>query len=395
LAIGLLFILKLLLPTSRENRTTYIIKDQFECVQIVAGKTFNGKTNILSAFKARAKSNERLVATFGIDNAFTTAESKRHSEYRNKVGPLLTPDWSSVARAAQNQANTYFPGNLVCLVQSFVLKMTINVLFQSDLSMLDNQTISFVAVEINRLWVNSKVPRQTVYWTRQHKLHKALRQLVPGCDPLDPQTNPMNLIIPAFETMWRVVLRCFIEVRYRNSKEMKEWIASLRIYLENPVSLSDHACKEHASITVVCSLVREALRLYPPTRHIHREFEFADSSQVSAVADIEELHRDTNIWGFDAECFRPSRWASTNSEQSKAWMPFGASPFLCPAKPEFGPRMIGILVAALVTTFSDAKYELQREGVRGQMETAEFFGPLNSERHSYEELYLEENAPCA
>lgn len=172
-------------------------------------------------------------------------------------------------------------------------------------------------------------------------------------------------------------------------------MAALRIYLENPASQQGHAYEEK-EIVVTSSIVREALRLYPPTRHIHRHFESASGSSTLAIADIEGLHRDTEIWGSDADCFRPSRWASISheSEQLKAWMPFGASPFLCLAKPDFAPRMIGILVAALVDAFADVKYELRVEGPRGQMDMAEFYGPLRSERDSYEELFLEVNAPC-
>jgi hypothetical protein len=75
-------------------------------------------------------------------------------------------------------------------------------------------------------------------------------------------------------------------------------------------------------------------------------------------------------------------------------MPFVSSPFACPAKSEFGPRMVDILLASLVDAFSDVKFELQLEGPRGRMDMAEFHGPLRSERSSYEELSLEVNARC-
>lgn len=144
------------------------------------------------------------------------------------------------------------------------------------------------------------------------------------------------------------------------------------------------------------SIVYEALRLHPPTRHVHCHFRFPDDSSIYAVADIEGLHRNIDIWCSDAYCFRPSRWAdiSQESKQFKAWMPFGASPFLCPAKPDFGPRMIGTLVAALVEAFRDKRYELRIPGPRGRMDLAEFHGPLCSKRDSYEDLFVEVNAPC-
>jgi hypothetical protein len=364
----------------------YTTTNQAKCAQIIAGSVLNGTKNTLSKLEGRARANTRLIHAFGIDNAFTTEKAERHSEYRTKVNTHIRPDWDKVARDAKGLAVTYqYPQNLVHLVQCFVLKMVINLIYRQDLSMLDDETVTFVATEINRIWIQSKEPRRIVPWRKQHKLHEALGRLIPGCNLLDPQANPMSLILPAFETMWRVVLRCFIEVRFRGAKETNEWAAALNTYLEDPNPQG-----------VATSLVREALRLYPPTRHIHRYYRFDDGSSILAIADLEGLHRDTEVWGPDADCFKPLRWESINlhPKQLKAWMPFGGSPFVCPAKSEFGPRMIGILVASLVEAFSDAKFELQREGPRGRMDIAVFHGPLHSERNSYEELSLEVNAPC-
>ena len=175
---------------------------------------------------------------------------------------------------------------------------------------------------------------------------------------------------------------------------MNDWTDALAAYLEHPSPQDGGICEE--DMEMVDSIVREALRLYPPTRHIHRHYTFTNGSSLLAIADIEGLHRDTEVWGPDADAFEPGRWVgmTRDCEQKKAWMPFGGSPFVCPAKSDFGPRMIGILVASLVEAFSDDKYELRREGPRGRMDLAVFEGPLLSERNAYEELYLEQNACC-
>jgi hypothetical protein len=391
LAIGLMFVLKSLLPDMIRKCTVHRTKDRVECIQIVAGRILHGTKNTLSVLESRARANKRLIDTFGIDNAFTTKENQRHNDYKTEVGTLLKPDWAAVAQTAKEQASSYHLGNLVCLVQSFVLKMTINVFFGCDPLKLDDDSVSFVATEINRLWTESKVSRRAIQWNKQYKLHEALLRLIPDCDPLDPQENPLNLILPAFETMWRVVLRCFVEVGYRGAKEKEVWIAALKAYLEHSGPLSDQACKENVDVATVRSLIRETLRLYPPTRHIHRHFECDNGTSTFAIADVEGLHRDVEIWGADAHVFKPSRWKSISveSQQWKAWMPFGVSPLVCPAKPDFGPRMIGVLVAALVATFCGEAHELLEEGPHGHMNIAEITGPLRCERDSYKMLYLE------
>jgi hypothetical protein len=376
----------------RRSQTIYTTKDQSECAKIIAGSIFKGDANILSKYEARAQANQRLRSAFGIDNAFTTGHSQRHKDYRNTIGTMLKPDWIMVAGAAKRLARSQRPQNLVNLVQSFVLKMTINVLFRPDFPSLDDDSISLVASEINHIWIRSKSPRHIVPWPKQDRLHDALRLLVPNQDPLDPLRNPMNFVLPAFETMWRIVLRCFIEVRYRGAEETEGWIAALKLFLASPSLPLDDPHEEQGGMANAMAIVREALRLYPPTRHIHRHFQFASGSSVLAIADIEGLHRDTGIWGSDADCFRPSRWADVRHEpeQLQAWMPFGSSPFLCPAKPDFGPRMVGILVAALVDAFSDARYELSAGDATGQREPARFYGLLCSGRDSYQGLFLEE-----
>jgi hypothetical protein len=376
---------------------TRIVRTQVECARVIAGKSPTGTANALNALEARAKANARLVYTFGIDNAFTTVQSRRHCQFRTQVTTLLTPDWVVISKAATDQAGQIYPGHLVSLVQSFVLKMIVHILFGRDLAALDNENVSFVAAEINRLWSESKVPHGAMAWAKHGKMHRALYQLLPDCDPLNPQETALNLILPAFETMWRVVFRCFIEVRYRGAEERLGWTEALRVYLVDPCSQSDDACSGNRNVAVVRAIVCEILRLYPPTRHIHRHIECTGDLPTRATADIEGLHRDKGIWGEDASRFKPSRWtnASLDPTKLKEWMPFGGSPFLCPAKPDFGPRLISILVAALVVEFYDEKYELLKEHPRGQKDIARFDGPLRSERDSYQDLFLELNAPCA
>lgn len=394
---GLILVLKMFVPSLRGKRPNYISKNLAECVQIIAGRMFDGNNNTLSKFETRARANRRLIFAFGIDNAFTTEKSEQYNDYIKAVGKLLRPDWNMIACNAKGLASTYqhpqHPQQLTRLTQSFVLKITIMALYQREISALDDEMISFVAEEINRIWMQSKMSCGTTQWTDQHRLHEAISRLVPNCNPLDSQTNPMNVILPAFETMWRVVLRCFIEVRFRGAQEMDEWTAALEEYLRSPDAKDEHTCEERKDIATVSSIIREALRLYPPTRHIHRHFEFASHASVFAIANIEGLHRDTEIWGADATCFKPSRWASISprSTQYKAWLPFGASPFVCPAKPDFGPKMIGVLVAALVEAFCDPKYELRLKTIYGQLERAPVDGPLRSERNSYERYFIVES----
>lgn len=39
-----------------------------------------------------------------------------------------------------------------------------------------------------------------------------MRKVFPDWDETDGTKNPFNFILPGYETMWRVVLRCFLKI---------------------------------------------------------------------------------------------------------------------------------------------------------------------------------------
>lgn len=136
------------------------------------------------------------------------------------------------------------------------------------------------------------------------------------------------------------------------------------------------------------------MRLYPPTRRIYRQYEDGMGKSEGISADIEGLHRNTNIWGDDADSFRPSRWAVISEEEEKtSFLAFGASPFSCVAKTAtqaglmpFGVAMVALIVAGLST-------ELNRNGwallpIAGEEEVLEAGKPLKTGREAYAELRL-------
>lgn len=100
---------------------------------------------------------------------------------------------------------------------------------------------------------------------------------------------------------------------------------------------------------------QEALRLFGQPKRIHRAplghaaGEDCPGKTAFLSADIESIHRDARIWGPDAVYFRPERFhPGLPLQQTRAYMPFGAKPHLCPAAKGFGERMLALLVAVLV-----------------------------------------------
>ena len=204
--------------------------------------------------------------------------------------------------------------------------------------------------------------------------------------------NQLNFIIPAYETVWRVILRIAIEVLFRQTNRgtfqpvktttAADWQMVLEQF-HGMEGVDSERLRERTDFGVsVFDIVREGLRLHPPTRHIHRE---AEDGTIH-IADIESMQR--NFWP-NGTVFDPSRWQESEEEgrETRAYRPFGHGRYQCLASRSFGSTLIGVLTASLVAG-------LKTRGVRVRAEDEESrdaihgIKPLNHERSSYKGLYV-------
>ncbi|KAJ5400151.1 hypothetical protein N7465_010640 [Penicillium sp. CMV-2018d] len=444
LAIPLLLIVIL----GKRHKTKYSSNDPALCRQIIAGMLkHEDQPNILSPHQAKAMANRHLPIAFRIDNAFTRTESVHASMFVKKVKPLINlsaKQWHSVSEFARVTARHWiehgFPGpdhsggsschggklklsrnmtrvdrnrtNIASLAQILSLKVVLCLFFkQKPQDQTCDENLLSLAQSINRVWISSKLKSAEAdipIFEDDVLLQTSLVNIFGNHDL--PEDNPLNLILPSFETMWRVVLRAVLEIRFATGKEVPEWRDTMIAFSENPTKSQFDAGPASPSSNeprigdtqgvqsspsakhIVC----ESLRLYVPTRHVHRAYQWDRSMGTSyeiQSADIEGCHLRSDIWGPDAERFNPSRWSTLTSAQGDAFMPFGCPPFECPAKPTFGPRMIGVLVGALLTALEDKDKEQARTW-NLDCEDAKVLEHLTSgkrlcpHRNAYTDLYL-------
>lgn len=341
--------------------------DPIHCSQILACSSFNNVGNRVGRLESRASPNQRLVEAFGINNAFTTTDGKYARAFKTAAIAKIKMDdndWKRIAAFAEhfilesvaNPKPGYLDTSLDSLVQSIALRLALHVLFHLDPLELDKDVIKTLAEAINDCWVKSKCSApEAARNLRNSKatLDDALSKLFPDFGPdSSSQDNPLNYILPAYETLWRIVLFCYIEVSFRQHRkaETAEWRKVLGEFVQDPTqaAFEKSVTTETGPSVSVSHIVNEGLRLYPPTRRIHRFYHLNGllCKPEILAADIEKMQRDPGIWK-DPLTFKPSRWFDIGEEARSAFMPFGNKPFVCPAQKEFGPRMIGILVAAL------------------------------------------------
>ncbi|KAK2739954.1 hypothetical protein FQN57_006273 [Myotisia sp. PD_48] len=134
------------------------------------------------------------------------------------------------------------------------------------------------------------------------------------------------------------------------------WRKTLVAFFDNPTKeqfeLQVSTTDENQAISAKF-IINEALRLYPPTRRVHRAVRDPKTEMtIFYAADIDACHRDLEVWGPDALNFLPGRWVAIHG-RAKSFFPFGSGEFTCPAKAVFGLRIIAILVGALIQRYGD------------------------------------------
>lgn len=369
-----------------------------------------GLVNTLDKYKARALPNRRLVTAFGISNCFSTDDIVYCKAFHNKAEGLLTMEqdrWQTIAQLSTEIIKTELSAadqsvGLSSIVQIVTMKLALDILLQVDASRDDHdQEIRSLATEINKQWLRSKGeydPDLKSEWSfkDQEQILTALRSIFPNLKVDDPETNPMSYILPGYEILWRVALRCYLELMARGHSEADQWKRVLADYKKDPVpeQFGDRLKQQSREVTAEM-ISAETLRLYPPTRRIYRDFQAADGEIRHLAADVEGCHRNTAVWGQDALKFRPERWLNSGDDESALefniiaagnFMPFGDQPFMCPAKRRkpgllpFGMSMLALITAALIE-MTDGVWK-----VEGELPGKDH--PLETDREKYAELML-------
>jgi len=327
-------------------------------------------TSPRSLLASRASPNVRLIRAFALTNTFVSADIDVHSTFVGHANALL--------RAATQRSWPYFQHMAIgaveavlrektqlefdALVQDVTLRVVLVGLLDvgKGVGEFDPTDIRVVASHITRLWRLSKssdhIPSHLLPQLNHH-----LRRLIP-----DEETypNPLDYVIPVWETLWRVVATT---VAFAWTEDFTDIFAELH---KQPTVDCFRACTDDRPSTE--AFVTEAMRLYPPSKriarsvsrinafasffqwftgkHISPSFSSLMSSLHKECADIESVLHDSDIWGPDALQFDPTRFHPTRLQprQEKIKMlPFGCGRYRCIAA-SWAPMAAGVISAAIL-----------------------------------------------
>ena len=379
-------------------------KSAEECLEIINAKTLGRlgiQQNLLKQHEARAGPNERIKTAFGVYNSFTMYEQDASNKFRAMAKKIIQFDmqtWPDVVATAQAVVRSELKDvdsqlNLTDVTQAVALKTAMSILFH-DIDVVDpnkHDAIKTIAKEINEQWMRSKVTydgNEQPDWAfeKQTRLLAALQTVFPDFRPDARKSNPLNLILPAYETVWRVVLRGFLELTSRGHENAQHWREVLAAFLDNPTKTQLEDGSGKGSGVSAEHIAKEALRLYAPTRRVYREYQTSDGKSFEAAANIEGSHRNKGVWGDGVLRFEPDRWTTTDlSSLNESFMAFGARPFMCPAgqskfptepqRSPFGLTFVAVLVGAMTAGLAGQWHVM---GTLPNVET-----PLSTDRDAY------------
>ncbi|KAK4139418.1 uncharacterized protein C8A04DRAFT_33098 [Dichotomopilus funicola] len=346
----------------------------------------------------RATQNRRLKLAFGIDNSLTTDSLPVHLAFLKRARQLLRRDrdWTELFRVAEgflvserDNAITLAANDgggrtsrlkLAQLVRCMVLSVVLFDSFGVDPARTPRDVLVTITEEINRQWLSSKQrPSEVTPSAELNKTIADLRIKSPFPDSKGALLSPeevLGLLMPQYETLWRVVLLTFVSAYYHQLQTVND---TLQRTASVPGCLGNTSEEKEA-----LKLAKEGLRLFPSNKHLYRTLPTRHTlfPPTTISADITTLHRHPIIWGIDSALFRPSRFddlphpppgpppqptnnrtkqrrASASSSaltplQRNAYIPFSIDPHKCPAASNaFGERMVVTLVVALGRALGD------------------------------------------
>lgn len=216
----------------------------------IADFSFFGAHTASERLKLRAKPNERLIQAFEINNSFTTEDMATHRRFLHDAIEIINlPNkdsgaWERIGCVAEEYMRQFAstadcphgPIDLAPMVRVMSLGAVLAALYPLQPRPLKVEVARTATDAINKLWTLSKTKKAISEMPRAsnelQSLKAALQALLPGINS-DPSTV-LGEIMPAYETLWRVVLLAFVHVAFRSQHvEASNYLAHLTEVVDN------------------------------------------------------------------------------------------------------------------------------------------------------------------
>ena len=252
-------------------------------------------------------------------------------------------------------------GDYATYMQAVVFVTVLATFFDNTVSFPEPSDVRVVTKGINFLWTTSKSPSFCPASPELVQINKHLRNWIPNDSDNPFHENPLEIILPAYETLWRLVAHAFTYVEANPC-----YTSPFLDFFNNPTNkqfvmpgISDGPSAQ--------DILKEVLRLHPPTKRIKRSqdefpsipawirrrifkaagFNCDSACRNNLAADIEALQR-SSVWGPSPHEFDAMRHRASTEAQKECFIPFGLGPLMCVAS-SLAPRLSGMIVAGVAS----------------------------------------------
>ncbi|KAJ7145011.1 hypothetical protein C8R43DRAFT_562420 [Mycena crocata] len=351
-----------LLPLSTAHRTPATIR----------GLLDPPLTSTDSLLLSRACANARLITAFRLTNTFVSPDPVTHSTFLRKCIQLIQSakqDWSrfrDIAADAVELSLSRSAAPFHTFVGAVTLRtIIVGVLYpQTDIILLAADDVDIVTELITDIWILSKstdrIPNYLLDTLNTH-----LRLLIPDHDQYP---NPLDFVIPTWETLWRVVAQTLAHVH-----EDAAACGAFHDLHDNPFREQFSSSRLEGTSPSVRHYITESLRLHPPVKHITRHLSWeprlatfliprflsANMPRRVEVADVAAAHRAA-FWGSNPppDVYDAARFLR-EPERARDVLAFGYGRLKC-AGMHWAPMAAAVIISAILNRVDGVSHHIQR-----------------------------------
>ena len=318
--------------------------------------------------RARAIPNQRLVNAFQITSTFVSGDAKVHKTFTTSAKALIAPGhkshtWRALAISGEATAHRFLPADhsavdFSTLIQCVTFSVVLSTLFHTDLDKLRYEDVVHVTNIINQRWKDSKIKDADAMRRDQGSLRSLLAHIEDWIVDQDRYPNPLNFILPAYETLWRVVAVVVAYVYRCRDNTLHDAVVA---FGGDPTEERFVAFGGDGWQPSMQAIILEVLRLHPPTRHIVR----ASGTQLAGgswwwrmlavpaveVADVETVHLSDD-YGENTSTFDPMRFHPLRMHARPELFSFGHGRLKCVAA-AWAPMAAAVIAATIVTQIEE------------------------------------------
>ncbi|KAL4065150.1 hypothetical protein J3A83DRAFT_4100166 [Scleroderma citrinum] len=318
---------------------------------------------VQALLQMRAKENRHLEHGLGVQSTFVSEDIGTHAIFLESVKELLsrngmkTPGWKRLVRVTEQGVNHFLPA-ASCDFATFIRCVTFHIWVVGVLNpdgpqdgILQSTDLSVEQVT-NVFFGFSETGGTSV--TPSH-LHSTLKRWI-TCDE-DAHCNPVDLIYPMCEKLWRLVAATVIcAQRCPVSKN------PLLDFCDNPTERQFRSSRSPDHGPSAADIINEVLRVHPPVQEISRPYGLPlwqtllmERVQMADIKAVQEFDREGERIQEPQE-FVPGRW---QSELKPAIFAFGDGPLKCPAE-SWAPAFAVLITSKVMDRVNGVGHKLEQ-----------------------------------